>query len=91
MELIQQQLKAAGIEVTLKQLQVTQPAPTLQSGDYDAAWGNITRADPDALRSSFSTRPANFYRVPAGSLDTAMRRPRPPTPLLDFLPADARP
>ncbi|MFJ6386820.1 ABC transporter substrate-binding protein [Streptomyces sp. NPDC091972] len=72
LELIQQQLKAAGVDVTLKQLQVTQFAPTLQSGDYDAVWGNVTRADPDILRSSFSTELANFYRLPASSLDTAL-------------------
>ena len=72
LELIQQQLKAVGVDLTLKQLQVTQLAPTLQSGDYDAAWGNITRADPDILRNSFSTRLANFYRVPVTALDTAL-------------------
>ncbi|MFB8180421.1 ABC transporter substrate-binding protein [Streptomyces sp. NPDC055966] len=72
LELVQQQLKAIGVAVTLKQLQVTRFAPTLQSGDYDAAWGNGTRADPDILRSSFSTGLANFYRVPAGDLDTAL-------------------
>ncbi|WOX15257.1 ABC transporter substrate-binding protein [Streptomyces sp. N50] len=72
LELIQQQLKAVGVSLTLKQLQVTQLAPTLQSGDYDAAWGNVTRADPDILRSSFSTELANFYRVPVGPLDTPL-------------------
>ncbi|MBK3573636.1 ABC transporter substrate-binding protein [Streptomyces sp. MBT65] len=72
LELIQQQLKAVGVGLTLKQLQVTQLAPTLQSGDFDAAWSNITRADPDILRSSFSTKLANFYRLPAGPLDTAL-------------------
>ncbi|MFG3590693.1 ABC transporter substrate-binding protein [Streptomyces sp. NPDC047990] len=72
LELIQQQLKAVGVEVVLKQLQVTQFAPTLQSGDYDAVWGNVTRADPDILRSSFSTKLANFYRLPASSLDSAL-------------------
>ncbi|MEV8063841.1 ABC transporter substrate-binding protein [Streptomyces antimycoticus] len=72
LELIQQQLKAVGVDVTLKQLQVTQFAPTLQSGDYDAVWGNVTRADPDILRSSFSTKLANFYRLPLSSLDTAL-------------------
>ncbi|WP_329241820.1 ABC transporter substrate-binding protein [Streptomyces sp. NBC_01478] len=74
LELIQQQLKAVGVGLTLKQLQVTQLAPTLQSGDFDAAWSNITRADPDILRSSFSTKLANFYRLTAGSLDTALTR-----------------
>lgn len=72
LELIQQQLKAVGVEVVLKQLQITQFAPTLQSGDYDAVWGNVTRADPDILRSSFSTKLANFYRLPVSSLDTAL-------------------
>ncbi|MER6537741.1 ABC transporter substrate-binding protein [Streptomyces sp900105755] len=72
LELIQQQLKAVGIEVVLKQLPVTQFATTLQSGDFDVVWGNTTRADPDILRSSFSTRLANFYHLPASSLDTAL-------------------
>ncbi|MGY4962106.1 ABC transporter substrate-binding protein [Streptomyces sp. 900105245] len=72
LELIQQQLKAVGVEVVLKQLQITQFAPTLQSGEYDAVWGNVTRADPDILRSSFSTKLANFYRLPASSLDSAL-------------------
>ncbi|MGW0948233.1 ABC transporter substrate-binding protein [Streptomyces sp. NPDC002623] len=72
LELIQQQLKAVGIGVVLKQLPVTQFAPTLQSGDFDVVWGNVTRADPDILRSSFSTRLANFYQLSAGPLDTAL-------------------
>ncbi|MEW2164865.1 ABC transporter substrate-binding protein [Streptomyces sp. NPDC007084] len=74
LELIQQQLKAVGVDVVLKQLQITQFAPTLQSGDFDAVWGNITRADPDILRSSYSTRLANFYHLPASPLDTALNR-----------------
>ncbi|MFF7468745.1 ABC transporter substrate-binding protein [Streptomyces sp. NPDC008092] len=72
LELVQQQLKAVGIGVVLKQLPVTQFATTLQSGDFDVVWGNTTRADPDILRSSFSTKLANFYHLPASSLDTAL-------------------
>ncbi|WP_327186879.1 ABC transporter substrate-binding protein [Streptomyces sp. NBC_01334] len=72
LELIQQQLKAVGVEVVLKQLQIAQFSPTLQSGDFDAVWGNVTRADPDILRSSYSTLLANFYHLPAGPLDTAL-------------------
>ncbi|MER5787574.1 ABC transporter substrate-binding protein [Streptomyces sp. NPDC001980] len=72
LELVQQQLKAVGIDVVLKQLPVTQFATTLQSGDFDVVWGNATRADPDILRSSFSTQLANFYHFPASSLDTAL-------------------
>ncbi|TCR26376.1 ABC transporter substrate-binding protein [Streptomyces sp. BK205] len=72
LELVQQQLKAVGIGVTLKQNQVSQFATTLQGGDFDLVWGNVTRADPDILRSSFSSNLANFYRLPASSLDTAL-------------------
>ncbi|MER7187325.1 ABC transporter substrate-binding protein [Streptomyces hyaluromycini] len=72
LELVQQQLKAVGIDVVLKQLPVTQFATTLQSGDFDVVWANTTRADPDILRSSFSTQLANFYHLPASSLDTAL-------------------
>ncbi|MFD3586094.1 ABC transporter substrate-binding protein [Streptomyces sp. NPDC058683] len=72
LELVQQQLKAVGIDVVLKQLPVTQFATTLQSGDFDVVWGNTTRADPDILRSSFSTQLANFYHLPASPLDTAL-------------------
>ncbi|MFJ9351110.1 ABC transporter substrate-binding protein [Streptomyces sp. NPDC101237] len=72
LELVQQQLKAVGVDVVLKQLQVTQFATTLQSGDFDAVWGNVTRADPDILRSSFSTKLANFYHLPPSPLDTAL-------------------
>ncbi|WP_046727059.1 ABC transporter substrate-binding protein [Streptomyces humi] len=72
LELVQQQLKAVGIDVVLRQLPVTQFATTLQAGDFDVVWGNVTRSDPDILRSSFSTRLANFYHLPASSLDTAL-------------------
>ncbi|MFD9389365.1 ABC transporter substrate-binding protein [Streptomyces sp. NPDC060000] len=72
LELIQQQLKAVGVDVVLKQLQITQFSPTLQSGDFDAVWGNVTRADPDILRSSYSTLLANFYHLPVSPLDSAL-------------------
>ncbi|MFE5033755.1 ABC transporter substrate-binding protein [Streptomyces sp. NPDC056683] len=72
LELVQQQLKSVGIDVVLKQLPVTQFATTIQSGDFDVVWGNTTRADPDILRSSFSTRLGNFYHLPSSSLDTAL-------------------
>ncbi|MER5377467.1 ABC transporter substrate-binding protein [Streptomyces sp. NPDC002553] len=72
LELVQQQLKAVGIDVVLKQGQVSQFATTLQGGDFDLVWSNVTRSDPDILRTSFSTRLANFYRLPATSLDTAL-------------------
>jgi len=44
----------------------------LQSGEFDAFWGNLTRADPDILRSQFSTRLTNFYRLPPTELDDVL-------------------
>ncbi|MGI5440389.1 ABC transporter substrate-binding protein [Streptomyces shenzhenensis] len=72
LELVQQQLKAVGFDVALKQSQVSQFSTTLQAGDFDVVWGNVTRSDPDILRNSFSTRLANFYRLPSSSLDAAL-------------------
>ncbi|GII23205.1 ABC transporter substrate-binding protein [Planosporangium mesophilum] len=72
LELIQQQLKAVGVEVTLKQLQIAQITQVQQSGDFDALWGNLTRADPDILRTLYSTQLANPYRLAPSDLDRVL-------------------
>lgn len=72
LELIQQQLKGVGIDVQLKQLQIADVVKVQQSGDFDALWGNLTRADPDILRSQYSTAGLNAYRLPAGDLDALL-------------------
>ncbi|WP_405151176.1 ABC transporter substrate-binding protein [Sphaerisporangium sp. NBC_01403] len=72
LELIQQQLKAVGVEIQLREQPIAQITQIQQSGDFDALWGNITRADPDILRSSYSTALANVYRLHAGELDTVL-------------------
>ncbi|NYV73355.1 ABC transporter substrate-binding protein [Streptomyces sp. UH6] len=74
LELVQQQLKAVGIDVVLKQLQVSQFTATLQEGEFDLIWGNVTRADPDILRNSFSTELANVYQLPPSPLDDVLSR-----------------
>jgi peptide/nickel transport system substrate-binding protein len=53
-------------------LQIAQVAQVQLSGDFDALWGNLTRADPDILRSQYSTKLVNAYRVPATSLDQVL-------------------
>jgi peptide/nickel transport system substrate-binding protein len=75
LELVQQQLKDVGIHLEIKQLQVTQFPQTIRTGDYDALWGgDLTRADPDGLRTLYSTRLVNSYRLPGGDLDTVLDR-----------------
>lgn len=74
LELIQQQLKAVGVNLVLKELQIAQVVQVQKSGDFDALWGNLTRADPDILRTSFSTQLANSYRLPASPLDAILAK-----------------
>jgi peptide/nickel transport system substrate-binding protein len=74
LELIQQQLRAVGIEISVTEIPIANLAGIQQSGAYDALWGNVTRADPDILRSQFSTRLANVYRFPPGPLDDLLDR-----------------
>lgn len=74
LELVQQQLKSVGVDVVLEELQISQIAQVQQSGDFDGLWGNVTRADPDILRSSYSTGLANAYRLPPSPLDSVLDR-----------------
>ncbi|MEU7815938.1 ABC transporter substrate-binding protein [Pseudonocardia sp. NPDC049154] len=69
LELVQQQAKVVGIDVQLLEVPIAQIAAQMQSGDFVANWANLTRADPDILRSSFSTVGANTYRFPDGPLE----------------------
>lgn len=69
LELVQQQLKAVGVQLELRQLPIAQLVQIQQSGEFDLLWGNITRADPDILRTWFSTDLSNFYHLPKTGLD----------------------
>ncbi|NYI72141.1 peptide/nickel transport system substrate-binding protein [Naumannella cuiyingiana] len=53
LELQQQQLRAVGIELELRQTQIGKLNETLSTGDFDLAWGNSTRPDPDILRNIY--------------------------------------
>ncbi|WP_181783597.1 ABC transporter substrate-binding protein [Pseudonocardia pini] len=69
LELVQQQLKTVGIELQLRERPITEAPAVQQSGDFVASWGNLTRADPDILRTQYSTAGSNFYRLTPGPLD----------------------
>ena len=72
LELIQQQLKLVGVDLVLKEYPIAKIAEIQTAGDYDLSWGNVTRADPDIARSLYSTKLANFNRIPAGPLDPVL-------------------
>ncbi|MFF2051655.1 ABC transporter substrate-binding protein [Leifsonia sp. NPDC058194] len=54
-ELIQQQLKAIGIEVEVWTGTVPQYLAEASAGHFDLAYGNLSRADGDVLRTQFSS------------------------------------
>ncbi|WP_218000664.1 ABC transporter substrate-binding protein [Nocardia higoensis] len=73
LELIQQQLRDVGIELVLQELQVAQFPELVRSGDFDLFWGgNYSRADPDALRTLYSVKGRNAYRVPPTELEALL-------------------
>ncbi|GAA0254845.1 ABC transporter substrate-binding protein [Cryptosporangium japonicum] len=72
LELAQQQLKAVGIELRLRQLTTGELTAAQATGDFDFLWFNVTRADPDILRTIFSTKYANRSQLKPGPLDTAL-------------------
>lgn len=73
LELLQQQLRAVGIELRLQELQVSQFPQIVQSGEFDGFWGgDLSRADPDCLRTLYSTGMVNAYRLPPSPLDALL-------------------
>jgi peptide/nickel transport system substrate-binding protein len=69
LQLVQQDLKAVGIELQLKQTTIADVTAT-NDGTQALSWGNLTRADPDVVRTVFSARGTqqNNHR-PASAVD----------------------
>jgi peptide/nickel transport system substrate-binding protein len=72
LELVQQQVRKVGIDLQLRERPISDLTPVQQGGDFEAIWGNTTRADPDILRTSYSTEAANVYRLSPGPLDQVL-------------------
>ena len=60
LELVQQQLHAVGIGVTISALSNDDFLSRRSAGDFDAVYYNVTRADPDILRSRVSAGGTNY-------------------------------
>lgn len=54
LELLQQQLRQVGIEIELEQSEIGNYQNLQKVGDFDLAWGNSTRPDPDILRAIYT-------------------------------------
>ncbi|KRD45345.1 ABC transporter substrate-binding protein [Cellulomonas sp. Root930] len=82
LELTQQQLKAVGVDLQVRQQTPAEQQAALTAGDYDTYYYNVTRADGDILRTQFSSKFRNINKRPA---DTVL------DPLLDAQLAQADP
>ena len=67
LELVQQQLRAVGIDLQLKFATIADVQAAAATGTQDFGYGNLTRADPDVLRTVFSARGTqnNNHREPS--------------------------
>lgn len=72
-ELLQAQLKAVGIDVTLWSGAVPDFQAKLKSGEFDLVWGNLSRADGDVLRTQYSVAATNFYRIDDPELEALLQ------------------
>ncbi|TDC79703.1 ABC transporter substrate-binding protein [Streptomyces hainanensis] len=67
LQLIQQQLRAVGIDLRLRTVPLPELPAAQEEGDFDYFWGNTTRTDPDIMRTAFSADLRNIYRQPSGT------------------------
>ncbi|MGY0063284.1 ABC transporter substrate-binding protein [Streptomyces sp. LZ34] len=72
LELLQQQLKKIGVQLTLKSVSIGDYVAVRQKGDYDYSWGNTTRVDPDILRTAFSSKLLNLSHLDDPALDAEL-------------------
>ena len=73
-ELIQSELKAVGIDVQLWSGAVPDFQAKLTDGSFDLVWGNLSRADGDVLRTQYSTKATNFYRIDDPTLEDLLTK-----------------
>lgn len=63
LEVLQQQLRAVGVEIELVGGNVPEYLERLKSDNFDLAWANYSMADGDALRQQLTSAGANYYNV----------------------------
>ena len=68
LELTQQQLKAVGVDLQVRQQTPAEQQAAVAAGDYDTYYYNSTRADGDILRTQFSSKFRNINKRPADTV-----------------------
>jgi peptide/nickel transport system substrate-binding protein len=73
LELVQQQLKRVGIDLRLNKSTLSQVTALQASGDFSLRFLNLTRADPDVLRTLFDAAGYNINQRQPGEVDRLLR------------------
>ncbi len=71
-EVVQQQLKKVGIELQLEKAPISQVVARQASGTVAIDFYNLTRADPDVLRTVFDAHGRNVNRRPPEDVDALL-------------------
>ncbi|WP_397452340.1 ABC transporter substrate-binding protein [Pseudomonas sp. NA-150] len=73
LELVQQQLRLVGIDLRLNKSTISQVTALQASGDFSLTFFNLTRADPDVLRTVFLSPGRNINERQPGAIDPLLR------------------
>ena len=73
LELVQQQLKLVGIELRLNKATISQVTALQANGDISLNFFNLTRADPDVIRTVFQVSGRNYNNRDRSELDQVMQ------------------
>ena len=73
LELVQQQLKGVGIDFQLNKSTISQVTAIQAGGDFSVRFLNLTRADPDVLRTVYYAQGYNINKREPGEVDRLLR------------------
>lgn len=73
-ELIAQQLKRIGVELSIKNVSRGEMITALEDGSYDLVPYGLTRADADSLRHFFSVSRGNWSKLTEGPLEELLQK-----------------
>ena len=74
LEVLQQQYKDVGVELTLEGGDVPKFLELQKSGAFDISWQNLSRADGDVLRTTFSTASSNYFHLQDPELEALLQQ-----------------
>ena len=74
LELVQQQLRQVGVELLLNKSTISQVSALQSSGDMHLTFFNLTRADPDVIRTVYETGGRNYNRRQPALVDQVLQQ-----------------